>query len=86
MSMDISAWTALQTASREPGRSRRPAGVVARRILSFARPHRRRIAWFLLASVVGAALTVATPVLAGRVVNAIVDGRRVWPCSPASPC
>ncbi|WP_300013711.1 ABC transporter ATP-binding protein [Pseudonocardia sp.] len=44
------------------------------RIARFARPHRRMLAAFLLISVVGAALTVATPVLAGRVVDAIVDG------------
>ncbi|WP_240157791.1 ABC transporter ATP-binding protein [Pseudonocardia broussonetiae] len=45
-----------------------------RRIAGFARPHRRRLALFLVLSVVGAALGVATPVLAGRVVDAIVGG------------
>ncbi|MGH3614467.1 MAG: ABC transporter ATP-binding protein [Pseudonocardia sp.] len=44
-----------------------------RRIAGFARPHRRRLTGFLVLSVVGAALAVATPVLAGRVVNAIVE-------------
>nr|WP_198428403.1 ABC transporter ATP-binding protein [Nocardia bovistercoris] len=47
---------------------------IARRILSFAGPHRRRIGSFLLFSVLSALLAVATPVLAGRVVNDIVDG------------
>ncbi|MGH3566040.1 MAG: ABC transporter ATP-binding protein [Pseudonocardia sp.] len=47
--------------------------VTMRRIAGFARPHRRRLTWFLVLSVVGAALAVATPVLAGRVINAIVE-------------
>jgi ATP-binding cassette subfamily C protein len=46
----------------------------ARRIIRFATPHRRRIGAFLLFSVVSAVLAVATPVLAGRVVNDIVAG------------
>jgi ABC-type multidrug transport system fused ATPase/permease subunit len=55
---------------------RRPFSLATlRRIASFARPHRRRLALFVLASVVGAGLAVATPVLAGRVVDAIVTGR-----------
>ncbi|MDN5749269.1 MAG: ABC transporter ATP-binding protein/permease [Pseudonocardia sp.] len=45
-----------------------------RRIAGFARPHGRRLVAFLALSVVGAALAVATPVLAGRVVDAIVGG------------
>src|SRR3954454_21795246 len=44
------------------------------RIGRFARPHRRRIVAFVLLSVLGAGLAVATPVLAGRVVDAIVGG------------
>jgi len=43
-----------------------------RRIASFAQPHRRLLTAFLATSIVGALLAVATPVLAGRVVNAIV--------------
>ncbi|MEO5873857.1 MAG: ABC transporter ATP-binding protein, partial [Streptosporangiaceae bacterium] len=45
-----------------------------RRIIGFARPHRRQLSWFLLLSVVTAVLAVATPVLAGRVVTEIVEG------------
>ncbi|GIJ45555.1 ABC transporter ATP-binding protein [Virgisporangium aliadipatigenens] len=45
-----------------------------RRILGFARPHRSRLIRFTLLSVVGAVLAVAGPVLAGRVVDAIVRG------------
>ncbi|MGW0250216.1 ABC transporter ATP-binding protein [Nocardia goodfellowii] len=46
----------------------------AKRILRFAQPHRARISVFLVFSVVSALLAVATPVLAGRVVNSIVGG------------
>ncbi|MHA6784744.1 ABC transporter ATP-binding protein [Pseudonocardia saturnea] len=54
---------------------RRPfSRATLRRIAGFAAPHKRRLGMFLLLSVVGAALGVATPVLAGRVVDAIVDG------------
>lgn len=49
--------------------------VTLRRVASFARPHLRKIIVFLVLSVVTATLAVATPVLAGRVVNAIVEGR-----------
>ncbi|MDX3228644.1 ABC transporter ATP-binding protein [Streptomyces sp. ME19-01-6] len=45
-----------------------------RRIGGFARPHRRRISFFLASSIVTAVLAVATPLLAGRVVDAIVHG------------
>jgi ATP-binding cassette subfamily C protein len=44
------------------------------RIGRFAAPNRRRIVAFVGLSVVGAGLAVATPVLAGRVVDAIVGG------------
>ncbi|GAA2423277.1 ABC transporter ATP-binding protein [Actinomadura vinacea] len=54
---------------------RRPfSKATLRRIARFARPHRRLLACFLLFSVVMAVLAVATPVLAGRVVDAIVGG------------
>src|SRR5688500_7291750 len=44
------------------------------RIWAFARPHRRRLLAYLLLTVVSATVGVLTPVLAGRVVNAIVAG------------
>src|SRR4051812_40415816 len=46
-----------------------------KRILSFARPYRRDIAVFLVTVVLDAGIGVATPVLAGHVVNAITGGR-----------
>jgi ATP-binding cassette subfamily C protein len=45
-----------------------------RRIWHFAGRHHRRLAGFVAVSVVSALLAVATPVLAGRVVDAIVRG------------
>jgi ATP-binding cassette subfamily B protein len=45
----------------------------ARRIAAFALPYRRELVVFLLAVVASALIGVATPVLAGRVVNVIVD-------------
>ena len=47
------------------------------RIGRFARPHTRLIVLFLVLSVFGASLAVVTPLLAGRVVTAIVDGAAV---------
>ncbi|MGP2440386.1 ABC transporter ATP-binding protein [Streptomyces sp. JW3] len=72
--METTAWTQLHSVLNAE-RDRRPfARATLRRIGAFARPHRRRIAWFVLLGVVTALLAVATPVLAGRVVDAIVSG------------
>ncbi|MFE7894381.1 ABC transporter ATP-binding protein [Streptomyces sp. NPDC057412] len=72
--METTAWTQLHsvmTAERE----RRPfSRVTLRRIAAFARPHRRRIALFVVLGVLTALLAVATPVLAGDVVDTIVRG------------
>ncbi len=46
-----------------------------RRVASFARPHWRRLLVFLALTVLSAVLAVTTPLLAGRVVDAIVGGR-----------
>ncbi|WP_031085580.1 ABC transporter ATP-binding protein [Streptomyces sp. NRRL WC-3549] len=74
MDMEVTAWTSLHSAMNAQ-KGRRPfSRATLRRIGAFARPHRRRILRFLLLSVVTALLAVATPVLAGRVVDAIVEG------------
>ena len=74
MDMEVTAWHSLHSAMNAQ-QDRRPFSRAAlRRILLFARPHRRQIQRFLLLSVVTALLAVATPVLAGKVVDAIVDG------------
>lgn len=74
MSMETTAWMQLHsvmTAQQE----RRPFDrATLRRIALFARPHRAGIVRFVLLGVVTALLAVATPVLAGHVVDAIVVG------------
>ncbi|MEV0373016.1 ABC transporter ATP-binding protein [Streptomyces sp. NPDC050636] len=74
MDMEVTAWHSLHsTMTAQQGR--RPfSRTTLRRILAFARPHRRRLMWFLVLSTVTAMLAVATPLLAGRVVDAIVGG------------
>ncbi|MFF7361257.1 ABC transporter transmembrane domain-containing protein [Streptomyces sp. NPDC008125] len=76
MDMEFTAWSSLHSVMNAE-RDRRPfSRETLRRILGFARPHRRRLVRFLAASVAGALLAVATPVLAGKVVDAIVQGGR----------
>ncbi|MCX5314063.1 ABC transporter ATP-binding protein [Streptomyces sp. NBC_00154] len=75
MSMEATAWTQLHNVMNAQ-QDRRPFDRnTLRRIAAFARPHRRRVALFLVLSVATALLAVATPVLAGGVVNAIVTGK-----------
>jgi ATP-binding cassette subfamily B protein len=74
MDMGFSNWMALESAMQSDQPRRAFSRATLRRIAAFARPHRRSLVAFLLLSVVSAVLTVATPVLAGRVVDAIIDG------------
>ncbi|MYU21811.1 ATP-binding cassette domain-containing protein [Streptomyces sp. SID8352] len=72
--METTAWSQLRTVmTAEP--ERRPlTRATLRRIAGFARPHRARIIRFVLLGMATALLAVATPVLAGRVVDVIVSG------------
>ncbi len=73
MDMEVTAWMSMYHAMNAE-QDRRPfSRATLRRIAAFARPHRRELAQFLAVSVVLAVLAVATPVLAGRVVDAIVS-------------
>ena len=74
MDMEVTAWTSLYHAMHAQEDQRPFSRATLRRIAGFARPHSRKLAWFLLCSVVTAMLTVATPVLAGRAVDAIIEG------------
>ena len=74
MDMQVTAWMSLYNAMNAESDRRPFSKATMLRIGEFARPHRRQLAWFLLLSVVTAALAVATPVLAGRVLDAIVKG------------
>ncbi|GGN75412.1 ABC transporter ATP-binding protein [Actinoplanes lobatus] len=75
MSMDFAAWNAMYHQMNQREDKRPFSRATLRRILALARPHRRKLAGFLLLSVVTAVLAVAVPVLAGQVVDAIVEGR-----------
>ncbi|TCM40357.1 ABC transporter ATP-binding protein [Kribbella sp. VKM Ac-2568] len=70
----MTAWTSMYHAMHAQDEKRPFSRAALKRILAFARPHKRYLIAFLVLSVVGAALAVATPVLAGQVVNAIVAG------------
>ncbi|RBM18162.1 ABC transporter [Prauserella sp. PE36] len=67
-------WTLLSGAMRSADA---PSGLrrgTVRRVARFARPHWARLGVFLALTVVSAVLAVSTPLLAGRVVDAIVGG------------
>ena len=74
MSMEMVAWNQMYMAMTGPNEKRPFSRATLRRILEFAQPHRKLLIGFLILSVATAILGVATPVLAGRVINAIVDG------------
>lgn len=72
--METTAWTQLHSVMTAQQQRRPLARATLRRIAAFARPHRAGITRFVLLGIVTALLAVATPVLAGRVVDAIVAG------------
>ena len=74
--MDFSHWMAMESAIHGERQRRTVSKQTLRRILAFARPHRRALTWFIVLSVIGSLLTVATPVLAGRVVDEITTSGR----------
>ncbi len=74
MDMEVTAWMSMYHAMNAQQDKRPFSKATMRRIAAFARPHRRKLVAFLILSVVTAFLAVATPVLAGRVVDAIVEG------------
>ena len=71
----MSSWTMLRSIrDSETVSQHEISRGITRRILSFARPYRGDIAVFLVTVVLDASIGVATPVLAGHVVNAITGG------------
>ncbi|MBF6135756.1 ABC transporter ATP-binding protein [Nocardia otitidiscaviarum] len=74
MSIESVAWDQLYRQVHAPNEQRPLRLATARRILAFAKRHHRRLLAFLGFSVISALLAVAGPVLAGRVVNGIVQG------------
>jgi ABC-type multidrug transport system fused ATPase/permease subunit len=75
--MEVAAWNSMWHAMNRQDDKRPFSKATLRRILALARPQRRVLTAFLVLSVVTAVLAVATPVLAGQVVNAIVEARDV---------
>ncbi|GAA2686737.1 ABC transporter ATP-binding protein [Nonomuraea recticatena] len=75
MDMEVTAWNQLYGAMNARQERRPFSAATLRRIAAFARPHKARLARFLALSLVMAALAVAAPVLAGRVVDAIVKAQ-----------
>jgi ATP-binding cassette subfamily B protein len=70
--MNPSSWQAMRSFTRDPTvtRQRLKPGTV-RRVAGYARPYRRELIIFLLATALDAVVTVAVPLLLGRIVNAI---------------
>ncbi len=81
-SMEVTAWMSLHHMMNAQNDRKPFSRATLGRIWRFARPHRRLLYLFLGISVTMAVLAVATPVLAGRVVDAIVghkdSGTVVW--------
>lgn len=72
MSMEGVAWSSLYKISNAKNSKNGISRESVRRILTFAVPYRSKLLIFIALSIVGAVLAVATPVLAGRVVDVIV--------------
>ena len=87
MDMEVTAWMSLYHAMNAQQDKRPFSRATLRRIAAFARPHRAPArAGSCCSAWSPRVLAVATPVLAGRVVDAIVDGADAsarssgWPC------
>ena len=70
----MAAWSSLYHMMMAQQEQRPFSWGTVRRILEFARPHRVMLTWFMVTSIILAVLAVATPLLAGQVVNVIIDG------------
>lgn len=71
----MSGWSMLRSLrSRDEVAAHRVTRGTGRRIVAFARPYRLDIVVFLATVVLAAVIGVATPVLAGNVINAITRG------------
>jgi len=82
MSMDGVAWSSLHKITRAQSGSQPFSKETLKRVLGFAAPHKGKLTAFVIASIAGAFLAVATPVLAGQVVDAIIAkagvGTVIW--------
>ena len=79
MEMNFNHWMALESAMHGEKERKAFSRETLRRILEFARPHRRSLIAFVLLSAAAAFLSVATPVLAGKVIDEITGaGDEGW--------
>ncbi len=70
MSMGGGGWRAMHSLTSDSSVTRRKLQPgTARRVLAYASPYRRMIAWFLALVVVDAALVAATPLLLGKIID-----------------
>ncbi|MEO6700250.1 MAG: ABC transporter ATP-binding protein [Jatrophihabitantaceae bacterium] len=71
-------WTVMRSMRRDPALSKRPlrAGT-AKRVVGFASPYKLILFLFLIVIVLDSLIGVATPVLAGKVINQITSHGRV---------
>jgi len=76
VSMNHAGWAALGGIRRSKDQQALKPGTI-RRAWSFIAQYRTRLIFYLIVSALGAVLTVVSPILAGDVVNAIVDGSEV---------
>ena len=76
MSMNHAGWAALGGIRRSKEQESLKPGTI-RRAWTFIARYRARLVLYLVVSALGAVLTVVSPILAGDVVNAIVDGSEV---------
>jgi ATP-binding cassette, subfamily B, bacterial len=75
VSHPMGGWNMLRAMRREDEvRDRKIGKDTAKRVLAFAAPYRKDIGIFLVAVILDAVIGVATPVLAGSVVNTITRG------------
>ncbi|AIY03331.1 multidrug export ATP-binding/permease protein YgaD [Arthrobacter sp. PAMC 25486] len=72
MSMEGAAWSSLWSTMRSDKSNGGISKDTLRRTVRFAKPYSRKLLIFVVLSVISAALAVATPVLAGQVIDAIV--------------
>ena len=71
-------WTMVRSMRRDSSLSRRPLrDGTARRVLAFAKPYRLALLLFLVVIILDSLIGVATPVLAGRIVNQITSHGKV---------
>src|SRR5690625_977997 len=74
--MNHAGWAALGGIRRSKDQQALKPGTI-RRAWSFIAQYRTRLILYLVVSALGAVLTVVSPILAGDVVNAIVEGSDV---------